>query len=374
MRTVVLKLLLLVLPAVIAVFGFPFFVLAIGGELTPVSRVVERQATSRLGVLYGPSYTNPVRPLKLAALLRRAPDVAVLGTSRVLQFRAQMFRDPDRFYNAGAAAPTVWDLRSFLRDIPQDRQPKLLIVGLDQYLFNPNFAEFRKTAPATETSWVDIVQTSRWTVYGDYTSGKFTLSALFRENRNDVRLGLNAIINNNGFRNDGSYHYGKYLANPRDPANEDLDFRDTLTRIEKGDRRFEYGRRASPEAARELEAFLQLCRARGIHVVAFLPPFAHEVYARIMNLGDRYGYFRDLRSVLPAMFERYGYALFDFSDLQAVGASDLETIDGFHASERAYLRVLLEMQERDSVLRRYVADPAALRVRLRTSGPYNVFQ
>ena len=375
MKRLILKLSWLLVPTLAAVYGFPFLVLGMSGELTSASSVARRQRDADVPILYGPSYSNPVKPLKLNALLYRAPTVAVFGTSRVMQFRSEMFRNPGEFYNAGGAAPTIWDLRALLAEVPEHAQPQVLIVGLDQYLFNANFAEFTKMAVDPETSWRGIVQNSRWTVYEDYRARKFRVRSLFsRRSLRGVRVGLNAIANNNGFRNDGSYHYGAYIADPRNPAHGDLDFADSLRRIGQGTQRFEYGRHVSTDAVEELAAFLRICRGRGIHVVALLPPYAHTVYTRMMSMGARYGYLRELRARLTPVFEEYGYPLFDFSDLEWVGATDVETIDGFHASEPAYVRMLLEMQRRDDALRAHVMDPDALEARLRGASPYVVFE
>ena len=90
-------------------------------------------------------------------------------------------------------------------------------------------------------------------------------------------------------------------------------------------------------------------------------------------MGDQYGYLRALPSYLAPLFNEYGFQLFDFSDLQSVGASDVETIDGFHASERATVRILLELQKADATLRPYVLDPAVLETKLRIASPYVVF-
>jgi hypothetical protein len=340
--------------------------------LTSVSDVVRRQIASDTLVLYGPSYSNPVKVFKMSGVRFRRPSVVVLGTSRVMQFRAQMFNAPRRFYNAGGAVATVWELRPFLDAIPLGQEPEVLIIGLDQYLFNANYAEFEVATPAVELGWTDIVQNARWTVYDDYRDGKFDLAALFRRKQGMERLGLNAIANNNGFRNDGSYYYGKFIANPRGSGNEDIDFKTTLDRIRRGTSRFEYGSRVSPRAVDELAAFLNTCRERGIHVAAFLPPFAHEVYTRMMSLGEKYGYLRALPSALTPVLAAHGHTFFDFSDLQSLGAPDQETIDGFHAAERAHVRMLLAMSA-DATLRQYVADRRILEAKLVTPNPYVVF-
>jgi hypothetical protein len=373
-RELIRKLMWLVVPPMTAVYGFPFMVLAMGGELTAVSTVVRRQHSAEGGVLYGVSYTNPVKALKFEALRLRAPAIAVLGTSRVMQFRSLMFRRPETFYNAGGATANLWELRPLLAMIPRNNQPQVLIVGFDQYLFNENYAEFRAVSANSETPWHEIVHNSRWKVYDDYRASKFTLSALIGNIVHRERLGVNAIMNGDGFRNDGSYYYGRFIANPLDPANDDLEFTDTFQRIREGSRRFEYGRRVSREAVDEVQAFLKMCRDRGIHVSAFLPPFAHQVYERMMSMGERYGYLLELESALKPVFAAEGFPLYDFSDLTSVGASDVEMIDGFHASEPAYLRVLLEMRRSDGKLRPYVAESDELEFKLKAATPYVVFR
>ena len=373
MGQLIRKLLALLIPPVTLVYGFSFVVLALGGELTPVGSVVRRQFNSDAPLVYGLSYSNPVKPLKLAGLRSRAPSVAVLGTSRVLQFRAPMFKNRAGFYNAGGASATLWDLRALVEMLPRPRQPELLIVGLDQYLFNSNFAEFRASSPFTETAWHAVVHNSRSVALDDYLDAKFTLSALLDNAVRGNRVGLNAIMNNNGFRNDGSYHYGQFLVDPRGAANDDLDFKDTFRRIADGNRRFEYGSHVSREAIEEVQALLRLCRLRQIHVVAFLPPFAHQVYERMMSMPENYGYLLELRKVLPRIVAAEGFPLFDFTDLASIGASDEEMIDGFHTSERASLRVLLEIRRGDAILDRYVADEATLQARLARASPFSVF-
>ena len=122
----------------------------------------------------------------------------------------------------------------------------------------------------------------------------------------------------NAFRNDGSYFWGKYVADPSNPENPDHGFENTLDRIAKGNRRFEYGEHVSDDSVRELGRFLESCETRGIHVVAFLPPFAHVVYSELRSRPVEYGYLRELPERLRPVFERFGFPLFDFGDLAAV--------------------------------------------------------
>jgi hypothetical protein len=68
----------------------------------------------------------------------------------------------------------------------------------------------------------------------------------------------------------------------------------------------------------------------------------------------------DLPSKLQPLFDRYAFELFDFSDIASVGSRDEETLDGFHGSEVAYLRMTLQMATTSRILSRYV-DPPHLR-------------
>jgi len=72
--------------------------------------------------------------------------------------------------------------------------------------------------------------------------------------------------------------------------------------------------------------------------------------------------------------KKYGASFFNFSDINSVGATDLETTDGLHGSEKAYLRLFLLMQKSDPLLHDVAADETYLQKRLADApGPYVVF-
>ncbi len=371
MRKLALRLLLFA--PVVAWYAFPALVLAIGGEFIPVARIVERHAAMEDAVLYGPAYSNPAKPFKLKAVVHRSPRVIALGTSRVMQFRSAMFTDVAQFYNAGGGVESIHELRQFLERIPRGAEPELLIVGLDQWRFNPNSTEFEPQIPDAEESASNILHMAKMKVYQDYWLGKFRLSSLYGVPGGSIRIGLNAIANENGFRNDGSYYYGQYTGTSTRPDDEDVRFEDALTRLETGTKGFEYGSRISPDAVAEVDRFLSACKERQIHVIGFLPPFAHAVYLKLVAMNDKHAYFGKLQPALEAVFAKHGAVLFDFSDLAITGASDIETIDGFHGSETAYVRILLEMLKVDARLRALAASSAFLQDRLAAAGPYLVF-
>jgi len=166
-------------------------------------------------------------------------------------------------------------------------------------------------------------------------------------------VGLNARVNDNGFRNDGSYLYGEVIRAPHDlTANPDLDFRSTFRLIDAGFGRFARGERAVPALIDEAVAFVDAALRRGIHVVAFMPPYAPRVWARLRQGG--FGYIDTIAPALRPRLAALGVRLFDFTDPTVLHMGDEAYVDGLHGSETVYLRLLEEMRRGDPVLDRFV--------------------
>ncbi|MBK9705045.1 MAG: hypothetical protein IPO75_17295 [Betaproteobacteria bacterium] len=369
------KLLIYLLPFVV-ILCIPAMVFVETGEITAVSRVIDLQVTSRIPVLFGRAYSDPTPYYKLESVLRRRPDVLALGTSRVLAVRSNFFSPELSFFNAGNGVTRLRHFRLFLERIPKGAEPRLIFLGLDQYLFNDAFDSL--LPDGMELAWaaeerIAEVFFSNWTkVYGDYWEQKFRLADLVAET-GERRIGLNAVAHANGFRSDGSYTWAEFVADPWNPKNPDFEFQNTFDRIQMGDRRFQYAEHVSEKALLELDALLRECKARGIYVAAFLPPFAHAVFEKMQSMPKQYGYLRELEPSLRLIFNKSGFSLYDSSDLASLGASDKETIDGFHGSEKAYLRLFLKMIESDLRLKTFARDPAFLRGRLDAASDHVVF-
>jgi hypothetical protein len=343
------RVLVVLLPALLMLLP-SWWALYTAGEFTDCRRMAERQGSGDQMSLFGPAYTNPDAYYKLYSTQLRKPGILALGSSRVMQFRSFFFNDPDQFYNAGGGVATVWQFRMFLDHLPSC--PHVLILGLDQDFFNPHWAGYAdRTSPAVLPEAAFKTAVSSWRdVYHDALARKFTWRSLTKTKSGAVRtVGMNATVNHDGFRNDGSYCYGKRMLQPE--AFLDYQFRDTLDRIARGNERFEYAQNVGVDALRELDDLLAWCQERRVHVVGFLPPFAHAIYQRMRSMPDgQYDYLFKLPVALKPIFTSHGYPLFDFSDLASCGASDDEAIDGSHASEKAYARLLAAMAAGDPTL------------------------
>jgi len=354
------------------VFGSLTYVLFVSGELTSI--VKQEQSNSPL--LLGLAYSNTDTYLKMQSVLERNPEIIALGTSRVMSFRAEFFEDPDLFYNAGGAIEKITHFSHFLQAIPEEGGPEVIILGLDQSFFNQNPSNLLSDDIQQKLSQPPrlggVWQKGVIGLVRDYMQKKFTLHDIFSPQKGIKKIGLSALVNNNGFLNDGSYHYGKITEDPT--SSPDYQFKDTLGRIATGTRRFQYSADVSQESVQELATFLQQAKERNITVIGFLPPYAHVVYETMMSMGEKYAYIRNLNEVLQPVFQKNEFDLYDFSDLAELGASDKETIDGFHGSEKAYLRLFLLMASDNEVLKQHV-DVEYLEERLSNSeGDYYVFE
>ncbi|MGE3974336.1 MAG: hypothetical protein AB7F59_07425 [Bdellovibrionales bacterium] len=369
------KILILLLPGVV-VFLLGFQLLKSSRELYVVEDLVACQA-SQERCLIGLKYTNPVVQYKFASVVQRRPQVLALGTSRVMAFRADFFK-PSTFFNVGGAVGNLRGFSTFLNRLPKEAKPELLIVGLDQTFFNKN----------SDGMYVDNVP---YYLEKSYT-WDYLLEEGFKGLREDVfvhgtlpslqpifgpvlprSIGLTAYEKGSGFINDGSYYYGHIVQNPDRSQLEDYEFKSTLNRIRHQKNLFEGGTEVNPEALSVLEEFLNLCRSRNIEVVAFLPPYAHAVYEALKDSGH-HSYMAKIYPALEPLFQKYHYTVHDFSDLRELGASDREVTDGFHGSEKTYLRLFLKMLETTPILKKYSADQNFLKERLvRTTNDFTVF-
>jgi len=343
------KLLIFLLPVFIVLFP-PLFILIKSGETSSAASLLTKQYL-KSNSLAGLAYSYPIKPYKLDAVKMIKPRVLVLGSSRVMQIRQYFFRGGYTFYNAGGFAGNINELDCFLNDLPAGYNPRILITGLDQYWFNAGLSNVTSVDDCKvandSIALFSLFKFNFTGIYRDIYHGKIKLAKLFNNNN----VGLSGMMNNEGFRQDGSYRYGKLLTDPE--TDVDYGFKDTYKRIKSGTSRFEYGTEVSEQALQALDVFLEDCYQRNIHVVAYLPPYPHIIIDTMMNMGNKYAYIKKLQAALKPLFDKYKFTLGDYTDVATTGAGPGEYLDGFHASEKAMLRVMIDLNRKDSVLRQF---------------------
>lgn len=349
MKKFLINILIFLLPILIILL-IPVFILIISKEnFFKIDKVINSKEKYFIGYVY-----NEVNYhyLKWAYLnLNDKKDIWALGSSRVLLFRENMF--DLTFYNAGYTILGLNDFKSFLNSIPKSKYPKYLIIGLDQWMFNEKFDDLNKknSINSWKNSFTFFPKPATYlSVYKDLFTNKYGFSALLQDDGLN-RIGLNAKINNTGFVNDGSIYYGKQIVKliNNDVTANDYKYRDTYDRIENGGWLFERGDSVNNKALLELDKLLKFCKENQIQVVAFFPPFADEVYKKMIETGG-YGYLQKIYDKTKPIFDKYEYEIYNFSTVSSCDSSDKETIDGFHGGELTYQRILIKMLNSGSIL------------------------
>lgn len=294
-------------------------------------------------VLYRPRYGNRDLEFKLLATNTRQPEIVAVGSSRILQFRSLFFnRDTSAFYNAAGPA---WQLEHVVALVEGlEYAPRVLIVSLDQPWFNhayPGDPFEPSLAPTSDFDHIFMVNRS---VMQAMLEGQPLDIRQMLERREPayggLALGLRAIRDGHGFRNDGSEQYGDFfVARHLTPENERARH---LSLLENGQDMYARGSEVSESALQQLDRFLQYCDERGIFVIGFLPSFMPALHQE-MVAGGQHQYVEALPHHLEPLFQSHGFAFFDFTDGAALHATDGDFIDGWHASERINLRLYTEM-------------------------------
>ena len=335
----------------LALFTLPFalgFVVFSGGliytgESMPLAEVVRLQMGDA-PVLYRPRFGARDLTFKTLATNMRRPEIVAVGSSHVLQMRSLFFdRRARAFYNAGAPAWLLDQVEQYLHGLAPDAAPRILIFGLDDPWFNDAYVGDALTPDANDFETIFAVNRSvLQTVIGGESIDVGRMLARREPAHGGLALGLRAIRDGHGFRNDGSEQYGDFLvAHFLWPQNERQRHLDLLR---DGKDMYVRGDTVSTRAMAQLERILAYCKERGILVVGFSPPFMPTLYQRLEADGQ-HTYVDKLIPSLNALFARYGDRYFDFSDGAQLGATDDDFFDGWHASERIYLRLYMRMLE-----------------------------
>jgi hypothetical protein len=322
-------------------------------------------------VMYGLGYENVMRGYKYALVDERNPSIVAFGASRVMQFRSSFFANPKDFINAGGSVEidgignitgTVGGAQQylpFLDQLPPNNRIKVLIVSLDPFAFHP----LRPTGWEYESDTFlerlkDFLAGNWRSVYSDYFNGKFTLSSFAEKRRSSPAIGMGALMADNGFLNDGSWYEGRSVENPDQQKILTQNIQDKVVLYSSDRAKSEYGTGVNQRAISDINAFLAACKAHNIYVIGFIPPFPHAVYETLVSPNDAVSHsVTQLPNDLNAVFQKYGYAFFDYTDGASAGIKETEYLDDYHTSDKGDLRIMLDMSERDKTLATYVSIP-----------------
>ncbi|HUC01314.1 MAG TPA: hypothetical protein VMA75_00205 [Candidatus Paceibacterota bacterium] len=328
--------------------GLPILALYGSGEYTPWNTLAARMQSAQ-PVLVGLAFSNPVYYLDLQNTLAKKPQVIVLGSSRAGQFSSHFFNASTSAYVDGGMMQEMSHFQEFLNDIPTSSSPQIMIMVLDQKFFDPNYNVFlygpdniqplleQSSSPILGNLWAQLFQ-----VYDYYFTGKINPSSFF--NPSTSIIGLNASVHDAGFENDGSYLYGNA------PASDGA-----IYGIENNTKGFEYSATISQTDLQELNAFLAECQARHIYVVGVIPPLSPLVYNTVLSMGDKYGYLNYLTPDAGAIFSKYGFGFYNFTDPQSLGITtgNGDMWDNIHMTQQGWLKAFITMASTNQTLKEH---------------------
>jgi hypothetical protein len=324
------------------------------GETWPLDRVIRYQDANPRAFFSRLMIDQGTFRYKYLQVLRRRPEILVLGSSRMMQFRSQMFgRQAPVFYNGAGLTHSVEDLQLLFERLPPDAIPKVVIVGIDFWWLNPN--EKREANDAFITGAMED-GTYRWqghaTAWSQFVRQPDSLAELVRSSigrrRDPNAVGLQAIFHRQGFRPDGSKRFD--LKVPTTPEG----WRKRLPSIEIAERdilgggtHFAPAEGASTELYEQLKIALAKIKARGVLVIGYGPPVISE-WARLAAIAPRQKEnWRRYHEKLPEIFRELGLPFFDVMTPQQIGLDDRYMRDPYHAHETFDMHVL----------RRFCEDP-----------------
>jgi len=338
-----------------AVTVAPFFGLLL--RLVSLGEVLNDSAPAGEVRLYGPRYSD-FATFKAAETYRRDPDIVVLGSSRVMQFRESMFTGcgprPNCFYNAGGALPTIRAGNEFLRALGPDQAPRVLLLGLDIWHFDPNFDPRKHDDRQLRSSFQD--QLGRAMSVTRDVAAQLLTDPEIRGIVIGSRLapagvrGINAILDGSGFRSDGSYRYGRDVLDRVASQASSVRSADELMRIATEGTRFEHFASADEASMAELQELIGHARRSNSTLIAFTPPFSDDVAAAIdAEPGLRAG-FADVERRLAALFASQGVPFVAIRRFSDIGCGDSERFDGYHPTEVCNARLLLKLLQEPEIV------------------------
>lgn len=316
----------------LALMGISYLFLTRSGDTIRPSLAAERQQTE--DVLFGSAlFFRPI-PYKLALYRLRKPDVAIVGSSRAIEFVSRGFTTS--MVNLGSMRDLA-QIRSLFQAMFAVHRPKLIILTVDFWWFNgARTDETVDLQPDTvgPLSLLQLTQPFSWIVQGKIGVGDLIEGAL-SPGFAPRGIGVAAIYDHAGYDRDGAYDYGGKLRGKQ--AHDDPRFEHTLERIAETHSHNKFNVHTRLDAAhwQGLLDIVNMIRSEGSDLIIIVPPVSKTVADALAADGPPI-LIDDMNARLAAI----GTPVFDFHDPTTIGSGECEFIDGFHGGRVTYLRML----------------------------------
>ncbi len=273
--------------------------------------------------------------------MEEAPQVMVLGSSRVYTFDHTMF-GTDSFYNAGLSEATIYDILAVSGILfKQDKLPETVVIGVDAFLFNKShdnekwkelegYANYMslaidgKLSPELTHPRKDTGRDWKKTLSLDYF--RYNVTLLPEGKRFAVSYTEDWETDDYLKRSDGSVSYQRELreVNPADveemtrqAMGEHVVYR--MTDYEKIDEQhFEY-----------FSWLIDDLQQAGVEVILYLPPYSPMMYNYIES-EETFQITLEVEEKVKALAARKGIALYGSYDPAGCGLTMADLYDVYH--------------------------------------------
>jgi hypothetical protein len=327
----------LLLGGLVLLPGFLFLWRA--GEFVPVDEIARAQ------VAHGGRFQSALREDQVAhkfALYReRKADIMLVGSSRIVELREDFFTTS--VMNMAGAAQSLHEVDECLETAFAIHPPKLVILGLDFWWFNPHRPDPKTRYPVVDPpprfSVAALSKPFDWLMHGKVSPGQ--LVGTITHPRNS--FGVTAQLRGNGYEADGHFQYTSWVTNTE--PNWDQKFATSAKWISRGDHddqlsdtRFAWADHVDPERVKTLGAVIAKLRAKNVPVVLLNTPLPGRSLEQ-MRASGKYGYLDEI----PAAVREFGVPYFDFDAPGEIPIDDCEFLDGLHSGQTVALRMLDKM-------------------------------
>lgn len=319
-----------------SLYGVVYLYLSSNYENNSFQSIVKRQIENNS--IYGTALNRNTFGYKMELVKQIKPNIVALGSSRVMQLREDSFNES--FVNAGGAMNHLTEGIKFLNEMYSFHTPKYIILGLDFWWFNEAFPQVKEFKYHLNDG-MTLDKNKITTTYEYLQNGKVSSNTFFNmlkigQINNPYtsydNLGFSAIKTSDGFRKDGSYLYSKTLFGIE--STEDKNFKDTLQRVNDGNKRFQFGSQLSHNRLKLLHEIIDLTTKKGSKLILIIPPVSNTVHTHMIY--KNYSYIDLLRNYIKTL----GVENYDFHNLSILTTDDCECIDGFHGGDIVYKRIV----------------------------------
>jgi hypothetical protein len=274
-------------------------------------------------IYFNPKFKQSIIDFKLK---QEKKDISIIGSSRTAGFEKAMFMNQS-VYNYSMIAWSLKDVFNLIRELEFDKNDTI-IFGIDQWNFNKSYFH-------------------RFT--NNFKKNNLNIPFIFFDELKyfdeKVLIGIKAIVNHSGFRNDGSYFDGERFITTQEElkdlgvwsgeiADEDIYFKIKYERITGSD--VDYNQ------VKKLKKILEYCKEKNIVVYGFFPPFAPSVLKKMKSENYDFSFIKKSLKEINKLFKENNYEFKDFTNY--ILFDDSFYLDGSHANRNIYFQILKDLK------------------------------